>query len=126
MSPEFEKKLIEKYPTFFIRGQTPRDPYFWGLEVEDGWYGILEEACEEISKLDNGTFRFTQIKEKWGQLRSYFDYIGDEIDNTNELFQIIDDLEDTSRNVCEFCGSMEGVTTSGSWLKTVCKNCRNI
>lgn len=39
---------------------------------------------------------------------------------------IIDEAEIESSKTCEDCGSKEGVTSEGSWIRTLCANCRNV
>jgi hypothetical protein len=92
----------------------------WGCEHGDGWFGILEKACKKIAKLDNGTFKFDQIKEKFGELRLY--YSG----GNQEIGKIINEAESESLKTCEHCGTKRNVTTEGAaWILTLCKKCRS-
>lgn len=49
----------------------------WGITTGDGWYEILRKASREITeiierkKLDPQLYCFTQVKEKFGEMRIY-------------------------------------------------------
>ena len=63
-------------------------------------------------------FRAEQVKSKFGGLRFY-------VSTSNEkINDLIDFAERDSYKVCENCGSREGVTSEGSWVMTLCTDCR--
>ena len=110
MKTELEQKLFEKYPKIFGDRTKPATEscMFWGLEVGDGWYDLLDILCEsftytyttgiQVDEEDGkrlgiepyaDSYYFTveppqviatQVKEKYGTLRFYYreDY-GEEI-----------------------------------------------
>lgn len=125
MKPELEKQLMEKYPSFFVDmyGHPMLTCLAWGCETGDGWYNLIDEVCQKIKALPNlePTFRFAQIKEKFGYLRINFS--GTE--KWDEIYDILNDAEIRSGKICEFCGSTENVTTKGGWIKTLCEGCRS-
>jgi hypothetical protein len=88
--------------------------------VGDGWRPIVIEAFNKIESLLPG-YEIIQIKEKFGGLRFYCENSGDE-----EVAAIIKEAEDRCWKTCENCGSTIGVTTWGSWIKTLCKTCHRI
>ena len=98
----------DKYPTLFA------DNGFCGFECGNGWKDILDRL---FAKIKDDT-KVVQVKEKWGLLRVYVDTA------TNETYNAIDEAERESAKTCEECGSTEGVTTAGGWLKTLCQKCR--
>ena len=120
MNKELEKRLIDEFPTFFkdMYGDPRVTCMAWGCAHGDGWWDIIYEACKEIAKIDDGTFTFLQIKEKFGGLRLYY---GGGVEGVNK---IITDAEDKSYTTCEDCGTKENVTSEGSWIQTLCGNCR--
>ena len=69
-------ELIEAYPDLF---QPPAD--FPGAaagspECDAGWHDLLDRLCVRIRAAllaDGGPFKFSQIKEKYGTLRVYWD-----------------------------------------------------
>ena len=95
----------------------------WGFEHGDGWYSIIYNLSEKITKLDP-TVEAVQVKEKFGGLRFYIGPV--KIEHSKEVYDAIDQAEDESFKTCEVCGSKENVTTEGSnWIKTLCEKCRN-
>jgi hypothetical protein len=119
MNKDLEKKLIDEFPMFFVDmyGDPMKTCMHWGCTCGDGWFNIIYEACKKIAAVDKGTFKFTQIKEKFGGLRLYGP--GD-----HEIVKIINAAEIESYKVCEQCGKRENITTEGSWVQTLCKDCR--
>ena len=102
---------------------TPHPYELFGVECGKGWYKLLEPIFEYVEnynkdKDDEHKIVFTQIKEKWGTLRVYVNF------GTDELYKLIDEAEDKSENVCEFCGTEENVGTKLSgWILTTCLDC---
>ena len=91
----------------------------WGLEVEDGWYDLIDRLCEDIMKEKPAEdFCASQVKEKFGGLRFYTWGGSDRIDD------LISAAQAESYKICEVCGSREDVTSEGSWIKTLCRDCR--
>lgn len=120
MDKKLEKKLMEKFPTFFkdMYGDMTKTCMHWGCMHGNGWYKILHNACKKIAKIDKGTFYFEQIKEKFGRLRLYC------TGGNEKISKIIRKAEDESCKTCEKCGTKKDVTVEGSWIQTLCKNCR--
>lgn len=86
--------------------------------VGKGWWSLLDEVKE---KLNEQGAEIIEYKEKYGILRIYTDITNDKIG------KIVDDIEERSSHICEFCGK-EGHTVEmknglGGWLKTVCSDC---
>ena len=77
------KYLVERYPFLLPRNvfsdKIPEDydySYIKHLEIPKGWFRLFLQLCEDIRQplIDAGcldTFRFTQVKEKYNQLRCY-------------------------------------------------------
>jgi hypothetical protein len=59
----------------------------------------------------------TQVKEKFGGLRFYYDGGNDYIDGMVRL------AEDLSYKTCEYCSSTENVGQTRGWIVTLCKKC---
>ena len=92
----------------------------------DGWFDIIKEGSlkiekllEEISEEHRESMYATTIKEKYGTLSFYMSSA------TDEIFDIVEGMEDASVDVCEGCGK-PGKIVLGGWLKTQCKPCRKI
>jgi hypothetical protein len=134
MSPELEKKLIDKYPEIFTRKDETGESKVvsYGIDVGDGWYDIIDAACVNIMShmehhrgkrhLTPEEFEETvqvkaaQVKEKFGGLRFY-------VDNHNEYVSgILAMAESMSMRTCERCGN-PGTQRKGGWIKTLCQTC---
>jgi hypothetical protein len=114
MSQDITKKLFEKYPEQFskyLRGRTIETPPGWDTVIEN-YVGTLVSLFPKI--------RFTQIKEKFGVLRSYYthDYsqnVGKAIDGITSTYEII------TESMCDTCGTFENVSPdSGHWMRYTC------
>jgi len=143
MNSELQKKLFEEFPKLFLQKDLPmtQTAMCWGISCGDGWFDILRDACLKIeSHFDNLKSnganvleitventdvegediiwypQFTQVKEKFGSLRVY--YVGGD----DEVFSIVDALEDLSSETCELCGN-KGRESEGYWISVRCEDC---
>jgi hypothetical protein len=114
--------LIEAHPDLFH--PLPDDPGVAQASPEcgEGWQDLLERACARIRaavQADGGTFKFTQIKEKYGTARLYWEgALSPEADARVE--EIIDLAEARSACTCEVCGAEGRLHRAGGWLMTRC------
>jgi hypothetical protein len=99
MNKDLQDKLIEKYPEQFKNLK-------W-IEIEDGWYDLLDRLCHLIkNELDHKArineplkdFEWQQIKEKFGGLRAYVSTSNDYIHGAISM------AESMSYSICEFTG----------------------
>jgi len=120
---EFVRTLEEKYPLMFSQ------PY-GGIAVGTGWWPIIESLCHHIqTHIDWCNARaekypelcykpveqvvITQIKEKFGGLRFYYDGGNDIISGMVTM------AEAWADRTCEECGK-PGKSRSGGWVRTLC------
>ena len=118
---EFVRKLQNKYPKLFTA------PY-GGVSVHPGWWHIIEALCDQIhhhvewrqnqlEKYQRGSgcpdVVVSQIKEKFGGLRFYYDG-GDE-----EVSGMVRMAVAWASCTCEECGAI-GKSREGGWIKTLC------
>lgn len=91
--------------------------------MEDGWriaFGL--QFCEELKAAlaplgeKAKTFRFAQIKEKWGMLCVYCNWY------TDEIQAVIRKYESMSKNICILCGEPAEYYTKG-WIAPICHKC---
>lgn len=103
---------------------------FEGVEVScgDGWFDIISDAFVEMETLiDEKDVKIIpqQIKEKYATMRLYvtFDNISDKklVEN---LYAIVYNAENKSKNCCEMCGSPNVHYMTESWKRNHCKGCR--
>jgi hypothetical protein len=102
-----------------------------GFECGDGWEMLIRELATVMEPLAiRYGIQCSQVKEKFGLLRIYFDY---DYENPppNEVLERVwerlADNESRSASVCERCGSTNDVTTEarqGYWIVTECATCR--
>lgn len=128
MSPELERRLVEKYPELYAgRNETPdKSLMAFGFECEDEWFDLIDtlsahlmalakELAEREPKFD-GSFKATQVKEKYGTLSFYVGSC------TDEGCAVIQFAESMSARICETCGN-RGRTRGVTWFKTLCDRC---
>jgi hypothetical protein len=130
-------ELYTKYPSLFCLKDNRNEPIgAYGIECQDGWFEILSSLCFMIAQQERNiegnnkyrvsknqepivyeSFRFTQIKEKFGGLRVYY-YGGNEY--TRGLIGM---AESWSYHTCEKCGS-KGSPDKRGWIMTLCESCK--
>lgn len=138
MKNELQQQLIDKYPKIFQLDESRRlEPFpMFGIECGDGWYDLLDRLCgliqnhidwrnkqrdmflknnphnveipEEISQVT-----VSQIKEKFGTLRFYYDG-GDEY-----IHGLVSMADTMSGVICEVCGE-RGQFRGRGWYYTAC------
>lgn len=117
MTPDLEKSIIEKHPSLFANIGQKGSPMNFGLEVGDGWAGIISTMCFILQQKDTDKkFRFDQIKEKFGLLRVYHS------GGNQYMAGVVRMAEDISGRTCEMCGQ-PGEQRKGGWIKTLCDRC---
>ena len=89
--------------------------------VGDGWLPLLRDMAYEIKEYIELNYpdmsediTFTQIKEKFGELRVYFYPYFEELDD------IIDKYVEISAHTCEVCGEPGEIKTDGYWMMARC------
>lgn len=123
MSPELDKKLVEKYPLIFANRHKDdtESAMFYGFEHGDGWYWLIDTLCDHIQKYITNNKHLnveqvvaSQVKEKFGTLCFYYD-------GGNEYIRgIVSHAEFLSGRICEMCGSTNDIGTTQGWLTTLC------
>jgi Mor family transcriptional regulator len=118
---EFAKRMQERFPKMFAQ------PY-GGFAVGPGWWTIIESLCGQIQhhvewkqeqkeKYGNGQgcadVTVTQIKEKFGGLRFYYNGGDDIVDGMVRM------AESWAAHSCEECGK-PGKSRKSRWIKTLC------
>ena len=138
MKTELEQQLVEKYPKIFQINESRRlEPFpMFGIECGDGWYDLLDRLCGLIQNhidwrnkqrdmfLKNNPnnveipeeilqVTVSQIKEKFGTLRFYYDG-GDEY-----IHGLVSMADAMSGAICEVCGE-RGQFRGRGWYYTAC------
>ena len=105
-------ELPKKYPSLFKKES-------FSFECGNGWYELLDVLCSIIERrqlrgsVPSDDIKITQIKEKFGTLRFYYEG-GDDV-----VYALSNFAESISGRVCEDCGQ-PGRTRSGGWVRTLC------
>jgi hypothetical protein len=128
MKEELDRQLCDKYPLIFAdRNKSMIEScMFWGFEHGDGWYNIIDSLCANIQNHIDWQNRqgekvpqvvATQVKEKFGTLRFYYNGGDDVIDGMVRM------AESWSAVACEECGA-PGTQNNQGWIKTLCETHR--
>ena len=138
MKIELDELLCNKYPKIFVdrHASMMKTAMCWGFECGDGWYNILNALCFQIQHhidwnnnqrkrlLESNPYNIqipdeipqvvaTQVKEKFGDLRFYYDG-GDE-----QIFGMVRMAGAMSAVTCEVCGN-PGKMRGHGWYYTAC------
>ena len=128
MRDELDRALCEKYPKIFANRHASmmETAMCWGFDHGDGWYNIIDQLCNNIQshidwqeKIGKSVPQVvaTQVKEKFGTLRFYYDGGDDYISG------LVSMAESWSAVACEECGA-PGTQNSQGWIKTLCETHR--
>lgn len=119
MNNENEKKLFVDFPNLYAGRNLPITENLmpFGFECGDGWFNLIYELSEKITKLDPNC-KAVQVKEKFGGLRFYTG------GTTKEVHDLISEYENKSYKTCEDCGDTETAKTrDDGWIYTLCNKC---
>ena len=157
MDEELFEKLVNTYE-FMRPGKTLEEQKAEGLINDlygafhictgNGWYSILNNWAREISEVYEKAnipcdVKIAQIKEKFGKLRIYLDFVGQEkhihafdfIGNGSIRFvskdtpihrkvaEITKKYEELSVTVCSECGNDGELRKALPWMLTLCDEC---
>jgi hypothetical protein len=135
-------ELIKKYPLIFqVRKGRELEPFcMFGVECGDGWIPLLDTLCYQIQsyidyrketneRIEENKKKYpdydqkpfdlipqvvvTQVKEKYGTLRFYYDGGDETIDGMVRM------AEAMSAITCEACGNL-GKFRGRHWFYTAC------
>lgn len=129
-------QLRDKYPAYFREGFPD-----WALSYPLGWHPRVMRLLEEITRSVDAeyleTFRITQIKEKFGGLRLYFqlrpashssnnsDDLGDQPSDApiKIIRELIDAANEDCQRTCEVCGQEGTLKKDRGWWHVRCYPC---
>jgi hypothetical protein len=110
-----QQELVDKYPHLFEHAYP---------SIGSGWLPILEALCYMLEQYTNWEgqndepFSFSQIKEKFGAGRIYYD------GGSDYTRGLVDMAEAMTARTCEECGAA-GTTRRMSWVRTLCDSCHS-
>lgn len=118
----WREDLIQAYPDIFHPTADNPGVAQASPECGEGWRDLLERACVRIRaavQAGGGSFKATQIKEKFGTLRFYWDGpLSPEA--AARVDDAIDLAEARSACTCETCGAPGRLFADRGWLATAC------
>ncbi len=126
MNRKNTKYLHEKFRWY----NPPKENGMWlpihiNIACHDGWFKLIKELSEniqkELTKLDinlKKDFYVEQIKEKFGGLRFYVNFIP-----SNKISELIKIAEEKSYTICEDCGKKGKLRGDLPWVLTLCDEC---
>lgn len=126
-------ELMDRFP--FLLQDSKGKKYGYGVECGPGWYDLIYKMLEEIELYykKNGSnideFVIVQIKEKYAELRVYYEirYSNREVTSQINIYQdteeIINKYVDLSSKTCHECGQPGRLHDDGGWLSTLCDEC---
>lgn len=82
-----------------------------------GWALLFENCLRELQLIDFPC-KISQIKEKFGELRIYFD-----VKMTPEASEIVDKACSLSRKTCIICGQPGKIDMLDGWYQCFCDSC---
>jgi ankyrin repeat protein len=94
----------------------------FGYSCDEGWFPLIEELLDKVQVIvDNDDkykdLQLLQVKEKFSELRVYFNYYYPEIDD------LVDEYTELSLQTCEKCGKPGESKGKNRWYKTLCPDC---
>lgn len=89
------------------------------VECGPGWTDLVEALNELLDVEADVSFRFRQVKEKFGQFRAYWDGA----DPSGRIDQLIEAAEEISASMCETCGAHAAMrqTRPGGYIYAACE-----
>lgn len=113
-----------------IKNKFKRDLYWWLLKISNRFsYKYGKQIRKFATYIDNHSeieehesispISITQIKEKYGGLRFYYNGGDTMIDGMVWL------AESMSNSICETCGTTKNVFQTRGWIRTTCHKCEN-
>jgi hypothetical protein len=150
MKSELQIQLCKKHPSIFreVGGSPTETCMAWGIECGNGWHDLIDALCTEIDAVVKHTnelyphLKFAvvaaQVKEKYGGLRFYVDFIHDHellededamkkiTSRINEINGMIRIIESLSRKTCEECGDKCELDTVNIFPRAICNACEQV
>jgi hypothetical protein len=130
VNKENTAKIFADFPDMY--GEKMRFYGLHGIFCRDGWFPLIYKLTQDLeieAKRLNVSVKVSQIKEKFGTLRFHVDTEFKDILATLDLEQnfpsirkLINDAQNESKTVCEYCGAAGTLKENGNWRVT-CEPC---
>ena len=115
MNKENTQTLYKDFPKLYRQHKLPMTQtcMCWGFDCKDGWFDLIYELSQKL-KIASPNTEATQVKEKFGGLRFYFNGA------TEEGCNLIRNAEEKSEHICEECGKNGVLRNDLPWVQTLC------
>lgn len=147
MNIELQHQLCAKYPSIFreVCGEPSQTCMAFGIECGNGWHELIDLLCDSITHQVESANRLypqlrfavvaAQVKEKYGGLRFYVDYVYDhellqdadamkrinkEIDTITGMIRMVERM---SFRTCETCGGKCKPDLQSIYPRAECEAC---
>lgn len=110
-------ELKAKYPYMFEGANI-------GIDLHDGWLPTFAAACDAVDKLlgvDKAGFHFSQVKEKFGSARIYWESKVLDKEVEKGITRLIDGAEKATESLCMVCGAPAEIKKYGGWFACLCE-----
>jgi len=127
----------EQISQYWLSKLESRYPYQFAWEPDDylppGWRPIFEQLCEHVDlvlpSFYKDDFRWTSMKEKFGQLRVYYTFV--DVDGFDDLGRkrmaptdVVHNAALRASITCQSCGKPGSLRrVGGGYLAVVCTDC---
>lgn len=108
MPKEVEFRAGDLYTNGYTREQAK-------MSVGRGWHTLIDMVYDKRGTLQHPP-TIVQVKEKFGGLRIYYAYPGDD---WTDFEDFVINIEKQSYTICEECGA-PGALRGGGWYQTLC------
>jgi hypothetical protein len=98
------------------------DLKIFGIEIPQGWNNLFDLLCQFIGDfIGEDNIFVSQIKEKWGELRFYYQLSGDFSKKQTEIIDnFIAEFTILSQITCAVCGEPGYIRNELGWLTPYC------
>ena len=111
-----KSELVAKYPYMFGGPNI-------GIDLYEGWMPTFEVACDAVNTLlgsDKAGFHFSQVKEKYGSARIYWDSKIRDKKLERAISQLLKHAEEATESLCIVCGASAEIKEYGGWFACLC------
>jgi hypothetical protein len=134
MDKEKEDQLFEEFPTLYeFRSKDDKTTLMgYGFGCDNGWFKLIQKLSKNLESINSMNLGFTvravQVKEKFGTLRFYYQTVGDEGLEVEDmefwkhvLRGLVTVAENESYRTCEICGKYGELRRDLLWIRTMCE-----
>lgn len=138
-SRELNALIFKDFSTFVQDPRSKETTSFlrYGLQVDAGWFQVVIDLMHELRKIGERHqvfITFTQVKQKFGELRVYFTYQHKEPTTVSknrdepdpimaDILTEIDIATTRARAICELCGARPAQLRQRPLTQTLCDSC---